>query len=268
MNILYDIESLKAGYSASDVLRGISCKIGRGEFVSIIGPNGAGKSTLVKSLCGFMKRYQGKIDFCGEEIAKWNRKAFSRRIAAVFPREASMPAYTVHDFVSFGLFPAGTYFFWGGDGASGERLLAAMRMCGIEHLAGKRLNEISDGEFQLSQIARALVQKAEALILDEPVSHLDPANAVRVMDTLYRMHNEGVTIIAVLHDLNLALSYSERIIALKAGEIVYDGPAENADETLLERIYGTRFVMNTNSGFTGRPAAVALPAHLKEKNGP
>ena len=132
-------------------------------------------------------------------------------------------------------------------------------LCGIDHLLGRSIKELSAGEFQLVQISRALVQNRDLLLLDEPVSNLDYRHMIQVMDILSALNKTGSTIICALHDVNIAAGYSSRIIAVKNGSIYFDGIPENViSEDLLSGLYESRFFCGKNP-VTGHPSVYPVP---------
>ncbi len=248
---VFSVESLCAGYRDKIILNNISFEIESGEFVTLIGPNGAGKSTLIKTISGLIPVHSGGVSFLGRDIRHYSRKKMAECMSAVSPVTGDIPDFTVELFLSFGRFPFSSPF---SSDETGDSIINDMAFrCGIEHLLLRSIKELSAGEFQLVQMARALVQNRNVLLLDEPVSNLDYRHMVQVIDILTGLHRSGSTIICALHDVNIAC-YSSRIIAVKNGNIYFDGvPDEVITEDSLSGLYESKFYCGKNP-VTGHPA--------------
>ncbi len=263
MNVL-ETNSLVAGYGARTVLRGIDLAIAEGELVAVIGPNGSGKSTLVKCLSGFMKPREGEVLFRGRVIGSISGRELARELSVVQQLVPDAPAFRVRDFVRMGRYPH-RGLFEAETAADRDAVARAAEMTGTVSLMDARLTELSGGERQLVYLARALAQSSRAVVLDEPVSHLDIAHAVRVMDVLREMHRGGATVVAVLHDINLASEYAGRIIALKEGRVFADGaPAEVVNYQTIEGLFDTVCVVTENP-ISKRPFTYPVPGHLRKE---
>ncbi len=230
---------LSAGYFRQPVIRSISLSIPPGEMAAIIGPNGSGKTTLLRALAGALQPLSGSVRISGIPLHAWRRRDLARLLAVV--PQASQPAfgYTVREFVALGRTPhLGP---WRSPSpADFSAIDAALRDAQIAHLADKPVTELSAGQLQRAIIARALAQTPKILLLDEPTAFLDPAHQIAIMRLLASLNKRGVTILAVLHDLNLAACFFRRIIALRGGQIFADGPAEQVvDAALLSSLYET-----------------------------
>lgn len=257
-------DSLRAGYGGTPVLHGLDLSIGEGEFAAIIGPNGSGKSTLVKCLTGFLKPLSGTVRFRGRTMESIPGRELARELAVVQQLVQEAPPFRVRDFVKMGRYPH-RKFFEMESAADRESVARAAEMTGTEALLDTRLTELSGGERQLVYVARALAQGSRVVVLDEPVSHLDIAHAVRVMDVLREMHSRGATVITVLHDINLASEYAGRIIALKNGKIFADGaPREVVDYRTIEGLFDTVCIVRENP-ISGRPFTYPVPGHLRNR---
>lgn len=225
--------------SADPVVRDISLQVASGEMVGLIGPNGAGKSTLLRLASGLLKPAAGTIRIQGDDTRTLAREEIARRIAVV-PQDFSVQfAYTVRQIVELGRMPH--LGAWG-------NLTAADRIS-VEHaldttnthaLASHVFQELSGGERQRVLLALALAQDAAIVLLDEPTAHLDIKHQIEALELLRRLNAErGLTVVAILHDLNLAARYFDRL-ALLQHTIVADGPpAHVLDAALLSRVYET-----------------------------
>ncbi|MDI1343433.1 MAG: phosphonate ABC transporter ATP-binding protein [Pseudolabrys sp.] len=234
------------------VLDDVTLSLRRGEMVALIGASGSGKSTLIRAIAGLTPidgsrdGTAGTIEMMGEPIQRDGRlntgRALRARIGVIFQQFNLVPRLSVLTNVCFGLLGRlplvrGTL----GQFSDADKRVAmqAMARVGIAEHALKRANELSGGQQQRAAIARSLVQGAELLIADEPIASLDPASARRVMDLLADMNrNDGLTVFISLHQVEYALKYCPRTIALKAGKVAYDGPSCALTPAFLNQIYG------------------------------
>jgi iron complex transport system ATP-binding protein len=213
-------------YGQREVLKDVEIEAKRGELLAIIGPNGAGKSTLLKSLVGILKP-TGKVELDGRDLLSLKPAERARLITYV--PQSSFPefAFTVEEFVEMGSY------------MTGGSVEDALRKVGLWERRRDRITALSGGEFQLALIARALAQGSRAILLDEPTSHLDVNHALTVMELLRELKTER-TIIAVLHDINLALEYADMLVVMKDGEKFWEGKPGEITPDVLERVYGIR----------------------------
>ena len=246
MNV-FSVDNLQVCYGNNAVLKDISFNINEGEFVAVIGHNGCGKSTLLKTLIGMKKYSCGNVLFYGKDINSFSAKEFAKNYSWVGQGFEEKISLTVFDFVFLGRFPHTASFDIFRKDDDFKKVYNVLEVCGIEHLSSKKITEISGGELRLAQIAAALVQNDKLLILDEPVAYLDPAYAVKIMNLLKSLHQKGSTIIIVLHELNIAFEYCERILALKNGNILYDDVCESlADTKKLNLLFDINFGIMRN----------------------
>jgi iron complex transport system ATP-binding protein len=207
-------------------------------MIGLLGPNGSGKTTLVKLLAGVLHPQQGRILLEGRDLSVWGRRAIARRIAVV-PQEVQVPfAFTVEQMVALGRTPfvrlLGTR-----SSRDYEIVDTAMQVAEIASLAGRVFNELSGGERQRVLVAMALAQQPRLLLLDEPTAHLDIRYQIEVLELVRRLNCEiGVTVIAAIHDLNLAARYFPRLLLFQRGIVADGGPAEVLEPRLLHRVYG------------------------------
>ena len=219
------ISGLRLAYGARTILDGVDLAVAEGERVCLIGPNGAGKSSLLRCLTGLAPTAPGMIRIDGVPLAELSRDRLARTVAVV-PGQVSLPfSMRVEEVVALGRIPHEHRL-------SGPRLAdlaavdAAIERAGIGHLRGRDARELSLGERQLVLIAMALAQQGRLLILDEPTVHLDLRHQVEVMQLLVDLNErEGLTVVAVLHDLALAAAMFPRVVLVADGRIVADGPA-------------------------------------------
>lgn len=263
MAVVLDVQNLYGGYNSSSILKGISFQIRKGEFVSILGPNGSGKTTLVKAILGILQPRSSSVSInLGEDglrkLSELTPKEIARRIAVVPQGFQFEFAFTVGEIVSMGRTPYLRRF----QSETNEDIKAieeAMAFTNTLHLRDRLVTELSGGERQRVIIAQALAQKPDILILDEPTTHLDISYQIEVMELLKKLNEEGVTIITVLHDLNLAAVYCERMILLKEGSVYVDG---RVDEVLtgenIKEVFGVDVLIHSHP-LTGKPYITSLP---------
>ncbi len=262
MMVMLEARGVRAGYGGKDVLGGIDLAFQTGEFVAIIGPNGSGKSTLVKCLTGYLMPKGGTILLEGKNITSWRSRERARKLA-VLHQEAGEPLpFLVRDYVELGRYPH--HGFSGGLGKNDRTSVSrAIELAGIGRLEKRKLTELSGGERQMVYLARALAQNPEIIILDEPVSHLDIGHAISIMDVLATLKSSDVTVITVLHDINLASDYADRIIALKDGMVFAEGsPFQVMDYRIVEQLFETVCVVRENP-LSGRPFVYPVPRKYK-----
>lgn len=224
----------------------VSCTIRKGEFVGIIGLSGAGKSTLIRTVNRMIGLSSGQLLVDGTEVTGLsgrNLRRFRRKIGMIFQSFNLVTRTTVLKNVLAAKVPDMPFwrsFF--GVYTRQEKLaaLTALDQVGILEKAYTRVDQLSGGQQQRVALARTLAQDPEIILADEPVAALDPVTAKRVMDDFRRVNKDlGITILLNIHHVELALEYTDRIIGIRAGKIVYDGPASQVDDDTLARIYGS-----------------------------
>ncbi len=222
---LFHLEQVFFAYGTRDVLAGVSFHVEQGEMVAVIGPNGAGKSTLLRILSGYLRPREGTVLFRGRKIDEYEPKDLARQVATL-PHGLDVPfSYSVEEFVLMGRYAhsGGGFFYDPEDRAEVSRVMATL---GLNHLGGRSMDALSEGERQQVFLAQCLAQGPDVLLLDEPVSHLDIRHQLRTLELLEGLHGQGLTILMILHDLNLAAEFCSRIILLSGGTIHADGPPE------------------------------------------
>lgn len=249
------LSHLSCGYSGKTVLEDMDLTVGRGEIMGIIGPNGAGKTTLLKTLSGQLKPRAGMVTLDARPLDEYSGKELAR-IMAVVGQTVQPSLLTVREYVLLGRLPffrKYQLFETPGDFAVADRYMA---MTGIGGLAGSSMNEISGGERQLTAITRALVQEPAILLLDEPTAHLDISHQQHIMNLIVRLNRElSLTVIMVMHDLNLAAEYTDRLILLDRLEKrpYRIGPVQAVlTEEAVRAVYGTKVLISQNP-VSGKP---------------
>jgi iron complex transport system ATP-binding protein len=210
----------------AEILHGVSLLLRSGEALALVGPNAAGKSTLVRTLAGLLRASRGEVRLMGRPLCEWSRDALARAVALVTPEEEGLPALTVEDRVALGRYPHRGPFrpLTGADRAAVAR---ALEQTGITPLARRRLGTLSAGERQLAALARGLAQEPRVLLLDEPAAHLDVGHQLRLFRVLDEVRACGVAALAVVHDLQRAAAWAERMALVAGGRIVAEGAPED-----------------------------------------
>jgi iron complex transport system ATP-binding protein len=252
------VEDLSVRLGEAEVLHGVSMAVGVGEFLTVIGPNGAGKSTLLRCLDGILAPSHGRVLIDGRGVADLDRRELARTVSFVPQPDAGPLDFTVRSFVEMGRYPhVGA---WAALTESDAAAVAqAMKLTGVAGLAERSMSSLSGGERQRASIAAALAQGGSILLLDEPTSFLDYRHQVQILDLLDRLHLEnGLTIVAVTHDLNSTVASSDSVLALKDGKVAATGePAELLNGDALAAIYDADFRL-IEGGHRGLP--LVLPA--------
>ncbi|MDR2314038.1 MAG: ABC transporter ATP-binding protein [Spirochaetaceae bacterium] len=277
---MLDVREISFAYRDRLILNGISLSLKAGEFLGFLGPNGSGKSTFLKNLLGFLEPLRGRIVFYGgqgapeTEMAEGEEPEFpgggtvpdrierSRRLAFVPQNSKPAAALSVRELMLMGRLPH-IRDRWSGYGkADRQKVEEVLGALGIADMAERNILSLSGGELQKVIIGRCLVQEGDILLLDEATSGLDLNHSVEIMELMRKKaRGEAKTIVAVLHDLNLASQYCDRIVLLKNGRLRYQGsPAEILTEEVVEDIYGIRAVVKTDE--YGRP--FVLPRRMEK----
>jgi iron complex transport system ATP-binding protein len=235
---LLQVDGVTFGYGRQPLLYDIHLQVIAGEMIGLLGPNGSGKTTLLRLLSGVFRPQQGKVLLEGCDLQQWGRRGAAQRIAAV-PQELHMPfAFTVEQMVSLGRTPFVN--FLGSQSKEDHDIIEdALQATGIDALAERIFNQLSGGERQRVMIAMALAQQPKLLLLDEPTSHLDIKYQIETLELVQHLnHERRVTVIAAMHDLNLAARYFPRLLLFQRGIVADAGPAEVLEPGLLSRVYG------------------------------
>lgn len=222
---MIEIEGLQVGYGAHPVIRGLDLGFAPGRFTALVGPNGCGKSTLLKAVMGFLRPDRGRITLDGRPVAAIPRRDLARRIAYL-PQENHCPDYlTLGELVEMGTYAR--QGFWGGQHeADRARCREALETVGLSDMAHLQVNALSGGQRQRAFIAMILAQDAGLVLMDEPVNHLDVTYQYAILDLVRGLtRSHGRTVVSVLHDINLALTFADEVVLLKDGELHGAGPA-------------------------------------------
>jgi phosphonate transport system ATP-binding protein len=239
-------------FGARKALNGVSVEVAAGEMVALIGPSGSGKSTLLRSITGLQTIDAGKgtISVFGEVVQKNGRttgatRAARQKLGMIFQQFNLVGRLSLFSNVmlgALGRLPGWQGFIGAWPKADKHMAMAALHRVGVSDYAAQRANTLSGGQQQRGAIARAMVQGARAILADEPVASLDPVSARKVMELLVELNKrDGFGVIVTLHQVDYAIRYCDRVIALKAGQVVYDGPSTGLDTKQLIDIYGPEF---------------------------
>jgi iron complex transport system ATP-binding protein len=250
-------QDLTIGYDKQTVAKALSIAIPDGEFTAIIGPNGCGKSTLIKTLARLLPPLDGKVLLDGRVLTSQSTRQIARTIG-VLPQASRTPEdIRVRDLVARGRYPhQGLLARWG---AADEQAVAdAMQATGIVELADHVVDQLSGGQRQRVWIAMVLAQQTDILMLDEPTTWLDIRHQIELMELLSQLHQQGRTLVVVLHDLNQACRYASHLVAMSEGRIIAQGrPHEIVTEALIEKVYALPCVIHPDP-IAGTPMVVPL----------
>jgi len=264
MEIL-QIQSLAAGYGAEKVLRNISLTVKAGQFVGVVAPNGAGKSTLLKTIAGVLPSLHGSILLQGKALACFSRREVAKQIAVVGTDVTNFD-YSALQMVLLGRF-AHIRRFAGPSAEDRSIVRAAMEAVDIWHKRSRSCGELSQGERQKVIIARALAQQPKLLLLDEPTAHLDIGSQYGILQLIKKLAwQKEMAVIAVMHDINLALEFSTQLLFLHNGRMLSFGePQEVATPANLKKMYGLDFTLYRHGAATYVRPNMAKEADLNSR---
>jgi iron complex transport system ATP-binding protein len=233
------VEHLTGGYGGIAIAQDITLTVRSGEWLSLIGANGSGKSTLLKLISRILTPQQGTVLLNGKAIHSQPAKTIAQKLA-ILPQQQQLPdGLTVRQLVSLGRAPHQAWWQWELSVQDAERVQVAIAQTGLEALSDRAVEQLSGGERQRAFLALAMAQNPQVLLLDEPTTYLDISYQLQLLELLKELQQQGLTILTVLHDMNLAARYSDRLALLHQG----------------------------NLWAVGTPAQVLTPAHLAETFG-
>lgn len=241
------IQNLQSGYSKSFYLNDLSFSIDKGSFTGIVGPNGSGKTTLFKTITSDIPIMKGKIEFEGIDINTLSFKQKAQKFAIV-TQTLDTINIKLEDYVVMGRLPYKKHFQFFETKADYEIAHKYMKLTNVFRFKDKYMYELSGGEQQLATIARALTQEPEILLLDEPTSHLDIMHQVQILNLLQELNEElKLTVMIIIHDLNLAGEYCSNLIMMNNGNIhIHDTPKEVLTFDNIEQVYKTVVITKEN----------------------
>ncbi len=247
MMIKLQAKNLKFSYNSHPILNDISFEIGPSSLVTVVGPNGSGKSTLIKCIDRILSPQKGSILINRKDIIRMSRMEVARHLSYVPQSSLRIFPTNVFDTVLMGRRP---HIGWLGSKEDENKVWEILRILDIEKLAMRNFDELSGGQQQKVLIARALVQEADIMLLDEPTSNLDIWHQLDVMNVIRDVvKKRDITAIMALHDLNLAAAYSDRIIMMHKGKIVAAGdPLSVITEENIASVYHVKAMVRSVSG--------------------
>ncbi|MBF0619295.1 MAG: ABC transporter ATP-binding protein [Candidatus Omnitrophica bacterium] len=260
------VKGLSCGYGRKTVISAMNVEVAEGEFFGVIGPNGSGKTTLLRALSRAIKPIRGSILLKGKELWDIPLADVARQAAVVSQLVPRVPM-TVEEFVLLGRIPHFERMQFVESARDIEIAHKSMALTDSLRLKDRPMDQLSGGERQLAQIARALAQEPKLLLLDEPTAHLDIRHQVVIMDLLKRLVRElKLTVVMVLHDLNLASEYCDRVALISDGQVFKAGtPAEVLDYQVIEAVYQTVVVVHKNP-VSGKPYVLIVSEDELKKN--
>ena len=261
----FHIDNFSCGYP-SFKLSGISLSLEKGSFSGIIGPNGSGKTTLFRGVTSSIATLEGAVYLKGKNLQKLSLKERAQNIAIV-SQFVDLDQMSVEDYVLMGRMPYQNRFQFFESKDDLEKARNYMQLTDVLKHKDKLITELSGGEQQRAAIARALTQEPELLLLDEPTSHLDITHQVRILDLLHRLNQEmGLTVLMVIHDLNLASEYCDQLILFKEGQLFTQGtPEEVLTFDTIEKVYNTPVITRTNP-YSNKPVIFLVSEKMMRLN--
>lgn len=239
-----EARNLSFSYGEYDFLKNLNINLEKGKITTILGPNGSGKSTLLNLFVKQFSPNKGEIFIDGTSIARMKQKDIAKKLSVVHQHNSSPGDLTVEDLVSYGRVPHQS--FWKNKNEEDQECIDwAMKATNVYSMKDKCVNELSGGERQRTWIAMALAQKTDLLFLDEPTTYLDISYQMEVLNLVKELNEKyKITIVMVLHDINQAIQYSQKLLILKSGKIKYEGDTEDGiTEEILNEIYGIDVVI-------------------------
>jgi len=253
-----ELRGLAVGYNGKALIHGIEIGVKRGEIVTLVGPNGSGKSTILKTITSQLERISGQTLLSGRDLQEYSRKELAEQMAVVLTGRLQTELMTCRDVAAMGRYP-----YTGRPGIlseQGERKVdEALAQVHAEHLAERSFDAVSDGERQRILLARAICQEPEIIVLDEPTSFLDIRHKLELLSILHRMAREQmITVVMSLHEVDLAMKISDRILCVRGEEIFACGtPEEVLSDEVIRELYDLDPACGTFDALTG---SVELPA--------
>lgn len=248
-------EKIELRYADRTIVDELSLEIPDGGFTVVVGPNGCGKSTLLRALGRMLTPRSGRVVLDGNDIRSYRTKEVARRIALLPQSPLSPGAISVADLVSRGRYPYQSMLRqWSPED---EHVVSeALNEVGMRYAADQLVDELSGGQRQRVWIAMTLAQRTPVLLLDEPTTFLDIAHQIEVLDLCSQLHQSGRTLVAVLHNLNLAARYATHVVAMRSGKIVMQGSASDVfTPELLREVFDLEALVLEDPE-TGRPLVV------------
>lgn len=266
MQGVFEIHNITCGYPGGFMLHDIRFKIKNGSFAGIIGPNGSGKTTLFKGISGELNLHSGYIKLNDNDVAMMSNREKAQNIAVV-TQTIDFADVPVEDYVLMGRMPYRKRFYFFETTKDYEIAHHYMKLTDIYHLRDKLMSELSGGEQQLADIARALTQEPELLLLDEPTSHLDITHQVQILNLIQQLNQDlKLTVLMIIHDLNLAGEYCDYLLMMNKGTIHTRGTPEYVlNYKNIEDVYKTVVVTRKNP-VSDKPAIFLVSQKVLKQN--
>jgi iron complex transport system ATP-binding protein len=255
--MLLEAQQLAGGYGKSRIVRDVHLTLQSGEWLSLVGANGSGKSTLLKLLSRILPAQQGVVFLDGKDIHRQPATAIAQKLA-LLPQQQTIPSgLNVRQLVSLGRTPYQSWWQWELSTEDRQKVDLALEQTQMRDFCDRPVEELSGGERQRAFLAMALAQDPKVLLLDEPTTYLDLRYQLELLELLKHLNQQGLAIITVLHDINLAVRYSDRLAMLKQGHLhVVGSPANVLTPANLADVFGiTATVLNTPVGLQICPLA-------------
>ncbi|ODV54714.1 MULTISPECIES: adenosylcobinamide amidohydrolase [Lysinibacillus] len=255
------VEHLSGGYEDVPIVKDISFTVEKGKILGILGPNGSGKSTLLKVMSGILPAVEGTISIDGQSILSYNARALAKKMAVLPQLHANAFSNSVREAISLGRYPHQTGFFSSWSEQDEQAVQHAMLQTGIKRYEHTPMEFLSGGEQQRVFVAQALAQTAEILLLDEPTNHLDIAHQRQILDMVRQEAVEcGLTVVMVLHDMNLASLYCDELLLMESGQMrALGAPHEVLIASQIEEIYQARVATYAHPEIP-KPQITMMPA--------
>lgn len=255
------VEHLSGGYEDVPIVRDISFTVEKGKILGILGPNGSGKSTLLKVVSGILPATAGTIMIDGQNILSYNARALAKKMAVLPQLHANAFSNSVREAVSLGRYPHQTGFFSSWSEQDEQAVQHAMLQTGVKRYEDTPMEFLSGGEQQRVFVAQALAQTAEILLLDEPTNHLDIAHQRQILDMVRKEAMEcGLTVVMVLHDMNLASLYCDELLLMESGQMrALGAPHEVLIASQIEEVYQARVTTYAHPEIP-KPQITMMPA--------
>jgi iron complex transport system ATP-binding protein len=262
--LVYSVRNVSFEYGSAKVLDGVHVDVHAGELVGVIGPNGAGKTTLLRLLSGYLMPGNGSIELFGNDLRTYEKRRLAQLVATLPQTIGTIFPYTAEEFILMGRYPHFAKRL-GYDRGEAEIVKDVMERMGIGHLGGRIVSTLSEGERQKVYLAQCVAQNPRVLLLDEPVSHLDIRHQMQTLELLAGLNEQGLTILMILHDLNLASEFCSRILLLSRGRVSADGaPEATLTYQQIEESYGTVVVVRPNP-LSGKPLVLPVAKKYLDK---
>ncbi len=251
------VDDATIGYDRRTISQNLSVAIPDGSFTAIIGPNGCGKSTLLRALARVLSPTAGQVLLDGKAISTYKAKEVARQLGLLPQTSLAPEGIRVADLIARGRAPYQNLFQqW--RSTDEAAVTAALEATRLTELSGRLVDELSGGQRQRVWVAMLLAQNTPVMLLDEPTTFLDIAHQYELMELLRTFHDEGKTVVTVLHDLNQAARYADHLIVMRDGDIITTGsPDEVIDAELVEQVFGLKALV-TPDPVTGTPSVIPL----------